>query len=114
VIAGLRAHLVSIRDLADYLQTLPDVELCHRPDTGILCFRVTPAGWPAALLDDLQQQLYNRIMASGRRSVSITRLGQQKVLRLVVVSPQTTLADLQETITELRQLALRAGRGDVA
>ena len=41
-------------------------------------------------------------MASGRRSISITRLGQRNVLRLVVVSPQTTLADLQETIAVLR------------
>jgi L-2,4-diaminobutyrate decarboxylase len=110
VIAGLRAHLEVVRDLADFLQTLPDVELCHRPDTGILCFRLKPPNLTEGELDDLQWRLYNRVMASGRRAISITRLGQKNVLRLVVVSSQTTLADLQETIAVLRHLAVQVAR----
>jgi L-2,4-diaminobutyrate decarboxylase len=107
VVAQLRAPLLAIQSLADDLKEQPDVELCHQPDTGILCFRLTPAGVPANELDALQRHLYDQVLASGERSISITTLNDQTVLRLVVVSPHTTLADLQETIAALRNVALR-------
>ena len=102
VIEGLQSPLVAIRTLADTLNTQADVEVLHRPDTGILCFRMTPEGTPSQDLDALQEQLYQRIMSSGERSISITKLGEITALRLVVVSPNTTYEDLWETIQELR------------
>lgn len=104
VIEGLRAPLVAIRTLADYLLTLPDVELCHQPDTGILCFRMIPTGKSEAELDHLQKQLFEHIMSLGERSISITNLGGKSVLRLVTVSPHTTFDDLRETIEVLRKM----------
>ncbi len=102
VIEGLQSPLVAIRALADTLNTQADVEVLHQPNTGILCFRMTPEGTPAQDLDALQHQLYQRIMSSGERSISMTKLGGISALRLVVVSPYTTYEDLWETIQELR------------
>jgi glutamate/tyrosine decarboxylase-like PLP-dependent enzyme len=82
-IEELRAPLVAMRALAEHISSLPDVELCHQPDTGILCFRFTPAGKSEAELDSLQNLLFARIMATGERSISITNLGGKSVLRLV-------------------------------
>ena len=101
LVGDLRAPLVAISALADYLRPLPDVELFHEPDTGILCFRMKPLGLTEQELDVLQHKLYTRIMSSGERSISITNLGGSQLLRLVVVSPQTTVADLRETIDEI-------------
>lgn len=101
LIGDLRAPLMAIRQLADYLQTQPGIELCHQPDTGILCFRFTPPGLINKALDELQRYLYERLMATGERTISTTTLNGRTVLRLVTVSPHTTFADLQATIYTL-------------
>ena len=105
VVAGLRAPLAAIRALAAYVPTLPDVELCHEPDTGILCFRIKPDGMDEAAVEALQRQLYTQVMAAGKRSISMTSLGGKTVLRLLTVSPQTSFTDLQESVDQLRALA---------
>lgn len=89
--------------MADTLNTQPDVEILHQPDTGILCFRMTPQGTPTRDLDALQQHLYQQVMSSGERSISMTKLDGMSALRLVVVSPHTTPNDLFETIEQLRK-----------
>jgi glutamate/tyrosine decarboxylase-like PLP-dependent enzyme len=104
VIDDLRAPLVAIRSLAGHLQSQPDIQLMHQPDTGILCFRVLPAPISEGELDALQRQLYDRLMSSGKRSISMTKLGGKQVLRVVIVSPHTTYDDLRETINECRRI----------
>ncbi len=96
--ADLRTPLLAIRQLADYIQTQPHLELCHQPDTGILCFRVTLPGLTELEIDSLQRPLYERLMATGERTISTTTLNGRPVLRLVTVSPHTTFADLQTTV----------------
>ncbi len=105
IIADLRAPLVAIRDLAAYLQKQPDIERLHQPDTGILCFRLRPVNVPERKLDALQRQLYDQLMASGKRSISLTKLGDKQTLRIAIVSPYTIVADLRQTIDELRRIA---------
>ncbi len=104
IIQDLRSPLVAIQALAESLDAQPDVKILHRPDTGILCFRMTPEGIPFQELDDLQRSLYQQVMSSGQRSISITQLDGVTALRLVVVSPNTTYTDLWESIKELRKL----------
>jgi L-2,4-diaminobutyrate decarboxylase len=102
---NLRAPLVAIRTAASYIQSQNDLELCHQPDTGILCFRVTPPEVPQRQLDKLQRAIYDRIMKSGERSVSITKLDGKVVLRLVAISPKVGAENLMESIAALRTLA---------
>ncbi len=104
VVAGLRVPLAAARRLAEYLENQPDFEVCHQPDTGILCFRVVSPGTSAAALDALQRQLYDRVMASGERSISMTKLDGRTALRVVSVSPETRFEDYLETIEALRGL----------
>jgi L-2,4-diaminobutyrate decarboxylase len=104
VIADLRSPLTAIRDLAAYLQKQPDIELLHKPETGILCFRLRPADVPEQQLDGLQRQLYDQLMASGKRAISLTKLGDKQSLRIAIVSPNTTAADLRQTVDELRRI----------
>lgn len=105
VIKRLRAPLVAVKTVADNLKSIADIELCHRPDTGILCFRVTPEGFPEKQLNKLQQYIYDRIMAEGRRSISLTKIDNKTVLRLVAISPSVTSEALMETISDVRALA---------
>jgi len=104
LISDLRAPLTAIRQLADFLKSQPGIELGHQPDTGILCFRFRPPGVSDEALDSVQSDLYERLMATGERTISTTTLNGRTVLRLVTVSPHTTLADLQATINLLFEL----------
>jgi L-2,4-diaminobutyrate decarboxylase len=101
---NLRAPLEALASLAAYLETQDDLELCHQPDTGILCFRVTPRGFPAERLNQLQEYVYDRIMTGGERTVSMTKLDGNVVLRLVVISPLIAVEDLLETMSAVRTL----------
>ena len=103
VVEDLRSPLVAIHELANSLITQADIEVLHQPDTGILCFRMTPKGTLARDLDALQSRLFQQVMSSGERSISLTEIDGQKALRLVVVSPYTTYEDLWETIQVLRK-----------
>ena len=53
----------------------------------------------------LQQHVYDRIMAEGRRSIAVTELDGRKMLRLVAISPAVTFEALEETIFEVRKVA---------
>lgn len=102
---NLRASLVAIQTLADYIQGQADLELIHQPDTGILCFRATPPSFPPVRLDELQVAIYKGIRLAGKRSISMTKLDGRAVLRLVAISPAVTAGALMETITAVRTTA---------
>ena len=105
VIDNLRVPLVAIKELAEILTRRPGIRLCHRPDTGVLCFQVVPPGWPREKLNQLQQQLYQGTLLRGLRSVSITQFDDDTVLRLVAVTPQASAQSLRETVTILQEMA---------
>ena len=102
---SLRAPLMAIHTVADYIRSQDDLELCHQPDTGILCFRITPPEIPEKRLDELQRTIHDKILKGGERSISITQLDGSVALRLVAISPEVTAKSLTETIAAVRTLA---------
>lgn len=107
VVADLRVPLTAVSQLATYLQTQPDFELLHQPDTGILCFRATPPHLPESAWEPLQRRLYDQIMQSGERSISLTKVNGRSALRVVSVSPQTKFEHFLDTIETVRKLAAK-------
>ncbi len=99
LIERLRAPLVAIKETAARIMGEPGVELMLSPDTGILCFRVIPEGFPKDKRNELQEYIFGKIMNEGRRTISKTMLGQDKVLRLVAISPSLTSGDLMGTVS---------------
>jgi L-2,4-diaminobutyrate decarboxylase len=104
VIERLRAPLIAVKDLARRLEKQTGIELFHTPDTGIICFRMTPENVPVDRLDHLQRYLFKTIMNEGKRSISMTRLDNKNLLRLVPISPAVTTDALMETLSDLRSL----------
>jgi L-2,4-diaminobutyrate decarboxylase len=105
MIERLRAPLAAIRTVADFIDQQEDMAIIHEPDTGILCFRILPEGFPENKLDQLQQYVYEQILKRAERSVSISRLDGQTVLRLVAISPKVKGEDMIETVRYVRDLA---------
>ena len=56
-------------------------------------------------LDQLQQFVYNKTKVEGKRSISMTKLGNKTVLRLVIINELITSVDVMETIEYIRSLA---------
>jgi L-2,4-diaminobutyrate decarboxylase len=110
LVERLRAPLAAIKETAERIEGEQGVELARIPDTGILCFRVVPEGFPGERLDDLQEYIYSRIMSEGKRTISKTRLEKKTVLRLVAISPSLTAGDLMETVGYARSLAEKFNR----
>jgi L-2,4-diaminobutyrate decarboxylase len=106
VVERLRAPLRAIKEAADRIHDKPGIELSLRPDTGILCFRVTPEGFPKNRINDLQEYIYDKVMQEGKRTVSKTKLGNKSVLRLVAVSPVISSKNLVQTIDYARTIGM--------
>ena len=105
VVQRLRGPLVAIRDIHNYMKEQKDIEACHQPDTGILCFRIVPEGFKEGKLDDLQQNIYKKILSEGKRSISMTQLDSKTVLRFLAISPAVDFDALMETVSVIRELA---------
>ena len=101
----LRAPLITVETVHENLLNSPDIELCHKPDLGILCFRITPENVSEKQLDHLQQYVYDRTKVEGKRSISMTRIDDKTVLRLVIINKHTNTETIMETIEYLRALA---------
>jgi L-2,4-diaminobutyrate decarboxylase len=92
------------RRFAAQLQKAADFELAVEPEANIVCFRHTPAG--TQNLDERQQRVRQRLLASGSFYVVQTRLPAGVFLRTTLINPFTTdddLAALLETIRDLKR-----------
>jgi glutamate/tyrosine decarboxylase-like PLP-dependent enzyme len=87
------------------LKNEEDFELGHKPDTGILCLRIKPEGFPGKHIQELQNLVYKQILAEGQRTISITRFDNKTYLRLVAISPSVTEKSVIETISIIRTTA---------
>ena len=105
VIEGLRKPLRAIATLAEHQQDVSDIELCHRPDTAILCMQVIPEGFSQDRLNDLQKFIYESIKKEGKRQISMTSLDDTMVLRFVAISPRVTVDAMMDTVSRARRLA---------
>jgi L-2,4-diaminobutyrate decarboxylase len=93
----LRSLLEAAKKAAEQIKSEPELELCLKPDTGILCFQVVPEGLNPDKVNDLQETVYEEIMSQGERTLSKTKIGGKTVLRLVAVSPAVQSKHLLET-----------------
>ena len=124
VVERLKTPLTVIREVHAELEKQPDMQPLHRPDTGLLCFRVVPAGLGEGRsghaelheeLDDqisdeeslnlVQRHVYETMLRGGTHSVSTTVLDGRNALRLVALSPSLTVDAVMDTVAEVRNIA---------
>ena len=93
------------RAFAEEIEQRQDVELLVRPESNIVCFRLTA---PAGESDTVQLAARDVVNRRGRFFVMRTVLRGAVWLRVVLMNPATRLADLRRLLDELR------AAGDVA
>lgn len=94
------------KTFARLLRAESDFELAVEPDCNIVCFRHAPAG--AENLDTLQERIRRRVLAEGAYYLVQTKLPRGLYLRVTLINPLTTEAELAGLIAAVRQAA-RAG-----
>lgn len=88
------------RYLYDRLAASDDFEPVHAPDLNILCFRRRG-------FDDKQTAaVRERLNQSGRAWITTTVLRGERVLRVTMMNPRTTEADIDAMLEALREMSL--------
>jgi L-2,4-diaminobutyrate decarboxylase len=97
---GLAAYIERQSGLAAeayaYLLRQPDIECPVPPQSNILCFRVRGT-------DQDQLAHRDRLIASGEFHLSTTLFKGRRYLRMVIMSPQTTLDTVKALVAALRR-----------
>ncbi|WP_164017601.1 pyridoxal phosphate-dependent decarboxylase family protein [Pyxidicoccus trucidator] len=95
------------RRFAQRLSAADDFEVAVPPDCNILCFRHTPAHVPPEEWDALQARLRERLVTRGDFYLVQTKLPKGVYLRVTLINPLTTDADLDAMLEALRTAARR-------
>lgn len=97
-------HGCAMAELAEReIAKLPDWEIVSSARLGIVNFRCAPAGVPEPELDALNQAISKKLNSDGYALLFTTELRGKKVLRMCAIHPQTTEADIKETVRRLAQ-----------
>lgn len=104
-------HGCALAELAEQeVAALPDWEIVSHAQLGVVNFRYAPAAIPESELDALNQSIAKEFNADGYALIFTTELRGKKVLRMCTINPQTTEADIRETIRRLAQCQAAGGK----
>jgi L-2,4-diaminobutyrate decarboxylase len=82
-----------------------DFESLHEPECNILCFRYVGDGSrDAEALDVLNRDLRERYNLSGEGWITGTNLDGRRVLRMTLMNPRTTPADVRDVLDGLAKI----------
>ena len=101
--AQLYDHLCAVTRFAwELIDDRPDFEAIHEPECNIICFRFLGDGsLRDTQLDELNRQLRERYNRSGEGWITATTLDGRRVLRMTVMNPRTTNADIRAVVDGL-------------
>jgi glutamate/tyrosine decarboxylase-like PLP-dependent enzyme len=88
-----------------------EFEALHEPESNILCFRwVGDRLMGDNVLDQLNRELRERYNRSGEGWITATNLDGRRVLRVTLMNPRTTAADVEEILDGLARAAMHCSR----
>ncbi len=94
----------------------PVIELFNEPQLSVICFRYVPEGFTPqraedeAWLDQLNDELLKRIVASGEAMLSSTRLRGRFVIRFCALNHRTQASDVERTVALIERLGNELAR----
>jgi L-2,4-diaminobutyrate decarboxylase len=89
----------------DEILDRPEFEALHEPESNILCFRFVGDGSRNdEALDRLNRELRERYNVSGEGWITATNLDGRRVLRVTIMNPRTTPADVRDVIDGLSRI----------
>lgn len=89
------------RAVADHITATEGLELLVAPQFASVLFRVVPPGYPAELLDALNQNVADELFARGEANIGVTKVGQVQSLKMTTLSPIATLENVQQLLAQV-------------
>lgn len=89
------------RRFADQIRSRPGFELAVEPESNIVCFRYVGNETEPSRIDALNTQIRQRLLEEGRFYVVQTTLRGRVYLRVSLMNPLTTEAQLEELLSKL-------------
>lgn len=86
------------RDVAAYINATDGLEMLVEPQFASVLFRVIPAGYPAELLDTLNQNVADELFARGEANIGVTKVGNVQSLKMTTLSPVATLENVKNLL----------------
>lgn len=83
---------------AGRIQARPDLELAVAPESNIVCLRTAGS-------DDQQLEIRRRLLERGEQYITTTGFRGRRWLRITLMSPATTLADVERLLDAIAELA---------
>jgi aromatic-L-amino-acid/L-tryptophan decarboxylase len=106
---GIAAHVARCnelaRELAEMVESEPELELAVAPQTSIVAFRARPAACPPEHLDDVNQALPEAVQARGKAFVTGTVFEGRETLRACILHPETGSEQLATLVAEVVETA---------
>jgi len=108
-LGALYDHLcATAKMLHDAVLARPRFQALHAPESNILCFRFVGDRWlPEDRLDALNLELRTTYNREGDGWITSTVLGGRRVLRVTLMNPRTTPADLARVLDGLEAVGSR-------
>ncbi|MFD1704041.1 pyridoxal phosphate-dependent decarboxylase family protein [Methylopila henanensis] len=101
-VAGAIGHGFRLAEAAERaLRATPDWMVATPAQCAIVTFRFAPAGLDDAGADAVTEAAARRLLAEGYAAVGATRIGGRVALRICAIHPETTVADIEETVRRL-------------
>ncbi len=112
-VGALYDHLcATARALHAAIERRGPFEALHEPEANILCFRyVGDRSHDPESLDALNLRLRELFNRSGEGWITTTVLGGKRVLRVTVMNPRTTGADVERVLDSLQRTGHQLARG---
>ncbi len=89
------------RQVAEDIAADDHFELMMTPPFASVLFRVVPEGFPAPLLDDLNQNVADSLFARGEANIGVTKVGADKVLKMTLLNPVATVDDVRQLLAQV-------------
>jgi L-2,4-diaminobutyrate decarboxylase len=111
-------HLDTVIDLADAvaaeLTAMPDIDVAAAPQLSTIVFRYCPPGRDEAALARINAAIRAELFDEGRALVAATRVAGRSYLKLTLLNPVATLADILGVVEMVREAGERLADGPVA
>ncbi|UVY82606.1 pyridoxal-dependent decarboxylase [Brachybacterium sp. NBEC-018] len=85
-----------------HLEDDPDLHVQGTTDLSTVILRFQPPGVPDAVADDLQARIRRDLFRSGRAMVARTTIDGVPCLKLTLLNPETTVADVAAVLEQVR------------
>ena len=106
----IAANYALTTHFVDAVKARPDLQLASEPEMNLVCFRGCPDWLPEDQWDDWNRQLQAHLLKEARAFLSLPRYRGYNWLKVVLLNPYTTLAEIELMFAAIDQFVATTQR----